>query len=381
MEIAEKMLLKQVFDYELDKDFKNNLTTENIEKIWNLSGMHSLASVVSSAFVDNNLCTDVIKTFFSTEVYRFMCESERQDYELKKICDVLNNSNIFHIPLKGSVIKKLYPQSWMRTSCDIDILVHENELERTVNLLENELSYTYESKGLHDISMLTPSNVHVELHYLLIEENRLKSNILQDVWSYVTVVPDSKYTMLMTDEMFYFYHIAHMAKHFKSNGFGIRHLIDLWILNHKIEFERNKREHLLKKGNLLKFEQAVYHLCEVLFDDATSDDKTDMFIDYIFNSGTYGSLYNDIALKRMNDRKSKLVYYFNRIFMPCRELIILYPSLKSKQWLYPYYLLRRWLRILFYKNHKRLVAELQSNSALNGRKMKIFEEIYNSLDL
>ncbi|MDO5139153.1 MAG: nucleotidyltransferase family protein, partial [Oscillospiraceae bacterium] len=33
------------------------------------------------------------------------------------ICSALDNGNIDYVPLKGSVIKDLYPEPWMRTSC------------------------------------------------------------------------------------------------------------------------------------------------------------------------------------------------------------------------------------------------------------------------
>ena len=53
----------------------------------------------------------------------------------------------------------------MRISCDIDILVHENDLERATNHLINNLGYSYDGKGAHDVSLFLDKRVHLELHY------------------------------------------------------------------------------------------------------------------------------------------------------------------------------------------------------------------------
>jgi hypothetical protein len=49
-------------------------------------------------------------------------------HEFERICLVLEKAKIPHIPLKGSVLRKLYKEPWLRTSCDIDILVQEETL-------------------------------------------------------------------------------------------------------------------------------------------------------------------------------------------------------------------------------------------------------------
>ena len=41
---------------------------------------------------------------------------QKTSFKIKKV-------QIPFLPLKGSVIRQYYPEPWMRTSCDIDILV------------------------------------------------------------------------------------------------------------------------------------------------------------------------------------------------------------------------------------------------------------------
>ena len=97
--------------------------------------------------------------------------------------------------------------------------------------------------------------MHVELHYTLIEDHVMpKANdVLSEVWENSLPGPDGG--RVMTDEMFYFYHVAHMAKHFGNGGCGIRPVLDLWLLNRKQGFTKDKRDALLSRGGLLDFER------------------------------------------------------------------------------------------------------------------------------
>lgn len=72
----------------------------------------------------------------------------------------------------------------MRTSCDIDILVHENDLEKTTEYLVRNLGYIYDCKGPHDVSLYLQSQLHLELHYTLIADGVAKSSceVLKNVW-------------------------------------------------------------------------------------------------------------------------------------------------------------------------------------------------------
>ncbi len=172
-----------------------------------------------------------VKENFDKQIFTAVYRYESINYELEQICQALKKANISFIPLKGSVIRRYYPEPWMRTSCDIDILVKETDLSRAVDVLSVSLKYTSGEKTSHDIKMHSENGVHLELHDSLIESDVVgKADIpLQNVWNYAQRVEQtSQYTLI--DEMFYYYHIAHMAKHFIHGGCGIRPFVDLFYL-------------------------------------------------------------------------------------------------------------------------------------------------------
>ena len=64
-------------------------------------------------------------------LYRY----EQKKYVKEQIEKVLDRENIEHIFLKGATLCNYYPEPWMRTSCDIDVLVKREDHQKVVNRL------------------------------------------------------------------------------------------------------------------------------------------------------------------------------------------------------------------------------------------------------
>ena len=77
-------------------------------------------------------------------IYRY----EQSRYELNRICKTLNDAQISFVPLKGAVIRNYYSEPWLRTSCDIDVLVREEDLKQAVKVLVSELHYVVDEKNI-----------------------------------------------------------------------------------------------------------------------------------------------------------------------------------------------------------------------------------------
>ena len=224
---------------------------------------------------------------------------EQLQYEYERLCEALEKAEIPFLPLKGAVIRGLYPEPWMRTSCDIDVLVHREDLERAILQLSEQLKYAEKERATHDVSLFSPSGVHVELHFDLVEEGRANNaiRILNTVWEKASLRENSSFWYEMTDEMFYFYHVAHMAKHFESGGCGIRPFLDLYLLD-QTEGAKAKRDELLAQGNLLKFTETARALSASWFGGAELDPLAEQMQDFVLHGGAYGSSENRVALQQ-----------------------------------------------------------------------------------
>lgn len=339
---------------------RNSYSNDLLQNLFEISSKHDVAHLVAFGLKRNGLISvekKDIEKYILKAVYRY----ERIEYEYKNFCTLLEKAQIPFIPLKGSVIRKYYPEAWMRTSCDIDVLVHEADLERATACLIEE-RYTLKCKNSHDVSFFAPNGTHLELHYDLIEDSRSNAapTVLEKVWEFSTLSGNSRYRYEMSDEMFYFYHIAHMAKHFEYGGCGVRPFIDIWILNHRINFEKEKRDELLADGKLLVFAKQVELLSEIWFETAEHTEITLQMQDYILNGGVYGSRENLIIVQQQK-KGGKLKYAFSRLFLPYDTIKYQFPILGRRKWLTPVMEVLRWIKLIFGGRFKSAAKELKYN--------------------
>lgn len=360
---------------------KELLNFDLLKQFISLAQKHDVFNLLVAGLKNNNLL-GANPEKLNNEIFKAVYRCENQNYELKNISDVFEEAQIPFIPLKGSVIRKLYPEPWMRTSCDIDILIHEEHINRASKLLENRCEYQFGGKTSHDISFYKGNNIHIELHYDLIEDaiSGDAISVLNNVWDMVDVDKNASFLYNMTDEAFYFYHIAHMAKHFVYGGCGIRPFIDLWILNHRCSFDRNKRYQLLEKGGLLTFAKQVEKLSEVWFENYEYNDITRKLENYVINGGVYGTTENRIVVQQ-HKRGGKFKYALSRIFLSYDIIKFDYPILQKHRWLTPIMEVRRWFRLIFGGKLRSSLHELNYNRNISQAEAKETDTFMKNIGL
>ena len=163
----------EIMQEPLPREIREGLSGDALKQLYQLSKAHDLAHLVGSALDENRLLLQesIVSEKFRKQTMMAIYRYQQLQYELNQICQTFEEAKIPFIPLKGSVLRQYYPQPWMRTSCDVDILVHESDLEKASGELVERLSYKQEGKGSHDIAFDTPTGMHIELHYDLIEEH------------------------------------------------------------------------------------------------------------------------------------------------------------------------------------------------------------------
>ena len=148
------LLRFEISGAELCEADKNLITEDVLPALYKLSKKHDIAHLVGDALDKNGLLLDgseAKKRFLQERnmaVYRY----EQLQYELDCICDTFEEAKIPFIPLKGAVIRQYYPEPWMRTSCDIDILVEEEKLSDAISALKKVLEYTSDEKEVRMMS-------------------------------------------------------------------------------------------------------------------------------------------------------------------------------------------------------------------------------------
>lgn len=367
-ELVFAVLRSEITNTPLDEQTKNCINAKTAQSVYQMMKAHDLSHFLSDAFLKNGLFVDTQngKKKLTQHRNRAVCRYEQMQYEIDAIVGAFEEASIPHVLLKGATLRAEYPERWMRTSCDVDILVAEEHLPKAGEVLCAKLGYTQGEKGSHDVRFVAESGVNLELHYSLIEEAVYAeaSKILQDVWQHVEKKDGANSCFVLTDEFAYFYHVAHMAKHFANGGCGVRSVLDLWLLNRR---GNPRREELLKKGRLSAFEEALRALSEVWFSGAEHTDLTRETGKFILRGGIYGTMENRVAVQQTK-KGGKFRYAMSRIFLPYESLRFYYPSLQGRKWLTPIYQVRRWGRLIFCGGMKRSLKELETNGSIPKEK-------------
>ena len=297
-----------------------------------------------------------------TAVYRY----ENMDYEKKRICDTLEKAEIPFVLMKGTVIRPYYPEPWLRTSCDIDMLVKEQDVEKAKEALVQNAGYTFESKTSHDYHLYSGGRVHLELHYSLLGDDTINERVdrvLERVWDNLDTVDGFKYCMKMNKKMFYYYNFVHLAKHIKFGGCGIKPILDLFILEKSGDYGEECLT-LLKEGGLLKLLQVISKISRVYFLNEGHTEQTKALSDFILSGGVYGNRQNLVSMHRVFS-KGKFSYAISRLFPPYDVLKYRYPVLETKKWLFIPSQFRRWFDLLFKGRAKSSLKELKINQGIS----------------
>lgn len=362
--------------------------------VYKLSKAHDVAHLVGDALskcgvfanlpdtLEENECATIakIKAKFDEHVFTAVYRYENINYELEQIKQTFNEAQISFIPLKGSVIRKFYPEPWLRTSCDIDILVKEKDADNAAEYLQTQLQYGVDRKEQHDVSMFTASNVHVELHFKLLDSDFKQVKDLLDVWSgdEISLLSDSEYQM--SKELFLLYHIYHMAKHFVHGGCGLKPFIDLWIIKNKVGFDEKKAQKIMQESGLLAFFERSTDLVNVWFEDKEHSEITQEMENYILQGGVYGTLKQNLAMSQ-NKKGGKFRHLMSRIFLSYKDMEVYYPSLKKCPILFPFYQVRRWCRILFCGGRKAAMNEIKVNQNITTEEQERAKKLLEELNL
>ncbi len=340
---------------------RENVTADVLPTLYALAKHHDLAHLVGAALTQEQLLPSdgEVSAKFEKQTMLALFRYERSRETLAELCAVLGEARVCHMPLKGSVLRDLYPEPWMRTSCDIDILVKPEELEAAEQALLSH-GYRADKKGDHDLSLFSPGGVHVELHYALMGERDLPATapVLSEAWQRSAPCDAQPYRYVMPDGLFYFYHLAHMAKHVINGGCGLRPFLDLYIL-FRVEHSEDERRTLLEMGGLSRFADVAERLSRVLFDTASHDEQTLTLARYVLGGGVYGNMDNRVALGQ-SKKGGKLRYLLSRVFLPYATLKYYYPVLQKHRWLMPVCQVRRWGRIIFRGGLRRSANEIRT---------------------
>lgn len=285
-----------------------------------------------------------------------------QDREMEELQEHFEGRKLLMLPVKGYVIKHLYPEAGMRFMSDTDILIRKDQSDSVRKVFE-ELGYQSggsDEKGITDF-YISPAGMHYEVHKNLEPEGARPEDraFLKQLLSFGIPVDGKQYILRLPEEEHYVYLLCHFIKHFLGKGIGVRQVMDIYLCRKKWKLDENRLNDLLDTLNLHTFAIHLEHLADFWFETGKPDDVTLRMGAYIFSSGVFGKIENWVPNHMLKVREQKKNYTVERLFPSYDSMCSYYPSLRKFPVLLPVCWCRRIFHAVFYRR-KDLAAELSA---------------------
>ncbi len=357
------------------------LSEKEEERLYRIAKAQDLAHLIlPSAEQAGIIVPPPYQEKYQKQTFLALYRDERMTHTLARVCDTLSAAKIVHLPLKGAVMRALYPASWQRTSCDLDILVHEEELDAAVAALE-AVGFRCGERIFHDVHMTTDDGFLLELHFSLAEDSPTLDPVLARVWEHSAPESEGAYCYRMTPSFFLFHLLAHMSYHFAAGGCGVRPFMDIYLYRRAVETDWEELSDLLSEASLTKFADGAFRLSEVWFSDAPADDLCRDMESFLFGGGVYGTKQQSMAMNCAK-KGGRVAFVFCRLFPPLRTLAFRYPTLKKCPFLLPFFWVWRWLETLFGKEaRQRNLHLLKIMNDVDGETVDRTKDLLENLGL
>lgn len=316
----------------------------SFEQLYDFSQFHNVSVMVLDAIkqLDEKPDEETLKKWEKRKNIA-VAQSAVQIAERNSICRILEENAIDYIPLKGCLLKEMYPNAYWREMADLDFLIREKDRENVCRLMEASGYKSDLNSSKKDDSYDKKPFVRVEMHYRLLTEVSVeRMNITDDLFLHpfdYAVKSENSCRYELNPADMYMHLLVHNAKHYYENGIGIRHFLDLKVFKEKNTVDEAEIQKRAQEIGLNEFKEASETIVDCWQKGLDVPRELEDMQSAIFGSGAFGSVegrvHSNILKSRNIAGKSMLNYILYRLFPPCRRLSPSYPILKKYPILLP----------------------------------------------
>ena len=323
-----------------DKARVEQMNMEELETAASFHKMDAIAAyALAAAGIELPFCTEAIDGETRKEIL--------WSFERQTVFDALNREKIWYMPLKGAILKDLYPKIGMRQMSDTDILFDKKRADDVREIME---SLGYETihfgEGHQDDYQKEPF-FHFEMHRVLFSE--AEGEVFYAYYQEIEMrlLPGDGFERCFSSEDFYVYMIAHAYKHYTWQGIGLRSLLDVYVYltKHQKDLDWAYIHGELERLELVTYESQTRCLAEKVFrvnglQGLSAEEENSLNI--YARSGMYGTEERHIQI--MAEQAGRFSYILQRVFLPMPKVEQFYPFFYRHRVLLPVLPLYRLIR-------------------------------------
>ena len=311
---------------------------------------------------------------YQVRYFRHLVISEGQMAAVAQLCSTFEENGIDYMLLKGCNMKKRYPRPEMRGMGDADVLIRIEQYGRIKPLME-QLQYKNTKESSYDHVWERPE-LYLELHKRIYgADQTLLCEYFGVGWERAVLAEGHRYEMPLEVEFANVF--AHMAKHFRICGIGVRHFVDLYVFkNAHPDMDEKRIERIMKKLHMQDFYRNTMRTLQVWFDGREGDEVTEMITDYTMNSGSFGNMENKLYYQELTKaglkkgKNTRLHSLKEALFPPLRMMRSSYYVLFKWPILMPLFWPVRWVDVLIHRRKNigkklRLVSQMSDEKLLH----------------
>lgn len=261
-----------------------------INDICTLAFKATIIEIVKHGIIVCGLADEKMQAENASRRARLMYSEAKRHICTEKLFESFESAGVDFLPLKGYILKDLYPMPHMRPMKDVDILVSTAQFGEASRILEENGYVRGEVQG-HHTEFRHPVGGMVELHNSLAGRSGASKRYFADALQKAHIADSHTHMREMTKEDFLIYVVFHMFKHYAMRGAGIRPILDIYLYVKKFggEFDNDYLSRGLSQLGLKDFTDCVIRLGRVWFDGEAHDELTLRLEKIAFISGAYGT--------------------------------------------------------------------------------------------
>lgn len=302
--------LFSVIGFILREEELPDLSLRQVDEVIAAARQLGAANILASSELFLEQCSEEQKKLLSAYLFSIVRRQAIQEFEFERICNALNENGIAYVPLKGILLRHLYPKKEMRPSGDIDLL-YDAKYRKKLRTVFPALGYEkYVFDPNHDV--FCKDKLNVEMHHNLLLQFPQFFAYYKGIWK--KLVPTDSFEYRFTPEDTYAYQLAHTMHHFLSGEGTIFAWLDLYLIRRKMPLNEEKLSEILKELDIFEFEKKFYGISVKLLEEGElTEEETQAFRFFLTNREDQSLTFSDYKKGR---GKRGIAFHLSRIFPP-----------------------------------------------------------------